>query len=76
MLREFGSIWGIQSEKQPLEVTMVNMKPDDSIEDIARELRPQRVLIWGEERAVEYVGLWCFRLPSGNVPNFYWWLWI
>ena len=32
---------------------MVNMKPDDSIEDIARELRPQRVLIWGEERAVE-----------------------
>ena len=32
---------------------MVNMKPNDSIEDIARELRAQAVRLWGEERAVE-----------------------
>ena len=32
---------------------MVNMNPNDSIENIARELRAQAVHLWGEERAVE-----------------------
>ena len=32
---------------------MVDLKPNDSIEDIARELRSQAVRLWGEERAVE-----------------------
>ena len=32
---------------------MVNMKPDDSIEEIARELRAQAVRLWGEQRAGE-----------------------
>jgi len=30
---------------------MVNMKPDDSIDEIARELRAQAVRLWGEQRA-------------------------
>jgi len=29
------------------------MKPSDSIEDIARELRAQAVRLWGEQRAGE-----------------------
>ena len=32
---------------------MVNMKPSDSIEEIARELRAQAVRLWGESRADE-----------------------
>ena len=32
---------------------MVNMKPNDSVEDIAAELRAQAVRLWGEERAGE-----------------------
>ncbi|PKB71173.1 MAG: hypothetical protein BZY87_06800 [SAR202 cluster bacterium Io17-Chloro-G6] len=32
---------------------MVNMKPDDSVEEITRELRAQAARLWGEERAVE-----------------------
>ena len=32
---------------------MVNMKPSDSIEEIARELRAQAVRLWGEHRAGE-----------------------
>ena len=32
---------------------MVNMKPNDSIENIARQLRAQAVRLWGEEQAVE-----------------------
>ena len=32
---------------------MVNMKPNDSIEEIARELRAQAVRLWGESRADE-----------------------
>ena len=31
---------------------MVNLKPNDSIENIARELRAQAVRLCGEERAV------------------------
>ena len=31
----------------------MNMKPSDSIEDIARELRAQAVRLWGEQRAGE-----------------------
>ena len=31
----------------------MNMKPNDSIEDIARELRAQAVRLWGEQRAGE-----------------------
>ncbi|MDA1127604.1 MAG: hypothetical protein O2913_02760 [Chloroflexi bacterium] len=29
------------------------MKPNDSVEDIARELRAQAVRLWGEQRASE-----------------------
>jgi hypothetical protein len=32
---------------------MVNMKPDDSVEAIAVELRAQAVRLWGEHRASE-----------------------
>ena len=32
---------------------MVNMNPDDSVEQIANELRAQAVRLWGEDRAVE-----------------------
>ena len=32
---------------------MVNMNPDDSVEQIANELRAQAVRLWGENRAVE-----------------------
>ena len=32
---------------------MVNMNPDDSVEQIANELRAQAVRLWGEARAVE-----------------------
>ena len=32
---------------------MVNMKPDDSVEDIAVELRAQAARLWGEQRAGE-----------------------
>ena len=32
---------------------MVNMKPSDSIEEIAAELRAQAVRLWGEQRADE-----------------------
>ena len=32
---------------------MVNMNPDDSVEQIANELRTQAVRLWGEARAVE-----------------------
>ena len=32
---------------------MVNMNPDDSVEQIANELRAQAVRLWGEGRAVE-----------------------
>ena len=31
----------------------MNMKPSDSIEDIALELRAQAVRLWGEQRAGE-----------------------
>ena len=32
---------------------MVNMNPDDSVEQIANELRAQAVRLWGEARALE-----------------------
>jgi hypothetical protein len=32
---------------------MVNMKPNDSVETIAVELRAQAVRLWGEQRANE-----------------------
>ena len=32
---------------------MVNMNPDDSVEQIANELRAQAIRLWGEHRAVE-----------------------
>ena len=32
---------------------MVNMKPNDSVDEIARDLRAQAVRLWGEQRAVE-----------------------
>ncbi len=32
---------------------MVNMKPNDSVEQIAAELRAQAVRLWGEQRAGE-----------------------
>ena len=32
---------------------MVNMKPNDSVEAIAVELRAQAVRLWGEQRASE-----------------------
>ena len=32
---------------------MVNMNPDDSVEQIANELRAQAVRLWGEARTVE-----------------------
>ena len=32
---------------------MVNMKPSDSVEAIAVELRAQAVRLWGEQRAGE-----------------------
>ena len=32
---------------------MVNMNPDDSVEQIADELRAQAARLWGEDRAVE-----------------------
>ena len=32
---------------------MVNMKPNDSVEEIAVELRAQAVRLWGEQRAGE-----------------------
>ena len=32
---------------------MVNMKPDDSVEAIAVDLRAQAVRLWGEQRAGE-----------------------
>ena len=32
---------------------MVNMNPDDSVEQIANALRAQAVRLWGEARAVE-----------------------
>ncbi len=32
---------------------MVNMNPDDSVEQIANELRAQAVRLWGVARAVE-----------------------
>ena len=32
---------------------MVNMNPDDSVEQIANELRAQAVRLWGEARAAE-----------------------
>ena len=32
---------------------MVNMNPDDSVEQITDELRAQAVRLWGEDRAVE-----------------------
>ena len=32
---------------------MVNMKPNDSIEEIAVNLRAQAVRLWGEQRAAE-----------------------
>ena len=35
------------------EKIMVNMKPNDSVEEIAEELRAQAVRLWGEERARE-----------------------
>ena len=31
---------------------MVNMNPDDSVEQIADELRAQAARLWGEDRAV------------------------
>ena len=32
---------------------MVNMRPNDSVDEIARELRAQAVRLWGEQRAGE-----------------------
>ncbi len=32
---------------------MVNMKPKDSVEELAKELRAQAVRLWGEQRAGE-----------------------
>ena len=32
---------------------MVNMNPDDSVEQLANELRAQAVRLWGEQRADE-----------------------
>ena len=32
---------------------MVNMNPNDSVEQISNELRAQAVRLWGEDRAVE-----------------------
>jgi len=32
---------------------MVNMRPNDSVDDIARDLRAQAVRLWGERRVVE-----------------------
>ena len=32
---------------------MVNMKPNDTVEDIALELRAQAARLWGEQRADE-----------------------
>ena len=32
---------------------MVNMNPDDSVEQIANELRAQAVRLWGDARPVE-----------------------
>jgi len=32
---------------------MVNMKPDDSVEQLANELRAQAARLWGEQRADE-----------------------
>ncbi len=32
---------------------MVNMRPNDSVDEIAQELRAQAVRLWGERRAVE-----------------------
>ena len=32
---------------------MVNMKPEDSLEEIALELRAQAVRLWGDQRAGE-----------------------
>ncbi len=32
---------------------MVNMKPDDSVEQLANELRAQAARLWGEQRANE-----------------------
>lgn len=32
---------------------MVNMKPNDSVDDIAVELRAQAVRLWGEQRVTE-----------------------
>ena len=32
---------------------MVNMNPDDSVEQIANELRAQAIRLWGKARAVE-----------------------
>ena len=32
---------------------MVNMKPNDSVEEIANQLRTQAVRLWGEQRAGE-----------------------
>lgn len=33
------------------ESIVVNMKPNDSIDEIAQELRAQAVRLWGEQRA-------------------------
>jgi len=32
---------------------VVNMKPNDSVQEIAQELRAQAVRLWGEQRAAE-----------------------
>ncbi len=32
---------------------MVNMRPNDSVDDIARDLRAQAVRLWGEQRALK-----------------------
>ena len=32
---------------------MVNMRPNDSVDDIARDLHAQAVRLWGERRAGE-----------------------
>ena len=32
---------------------MVNMKPNDTVDEIARELRAQAVRLWGDQRAAE-----------------------
>ena len=37
----------------PPEYNMANMKPSESVEEIAVELRAQAVRLWGEPRAVE-----------------------